>query len=113
MLFLYQVNNDGSLEDDLRTVIGDTGAAQLIYWSYPCGPGLEEHLPVLASVLSVTGRWSDDGIEHGNGEAYEDVNGQTIDDNDPTCDDLPADTLPDSAASCKTCALVTCSSTTT
>eukprot|EP00632_Arachnochrysis_sp_CCMP2950_P004655 CAMPEP_0185706328 /NCGR_PEP_ID=MMETSP1164-20130828/21703_1 /TAXON_ID=1104430 /ORGANISM="Chrysoreinhardia sp, Strain CCMP2950" /LENGTH=329 /DNA_ID=CAMNT_0028373731 /DNA_START=89 /DNA_END=1075 /DNA_ORIENTATION=- len=89
VLFMYQVNNNGTLRAALWNMIGNTGAIQLYYWTYPCRAG----------------QWSSDGLEHGNNNGtYVDVTGRTIDENDPTCDHIEGSlTLPDCPASCQTC----------
>jgi len=97
VLFLYQINNNGSaaFRDAFianNVVDLSSSGVNFIHWSFPCGPG----------------RWSPDGIEHGNDCV--DGNGLTIDENDQFCSTANGDDgrgeedrLPDCAASCETC----------
>lgn len=91
VLTFYQANNDGSesMKNKLRdNVISESGTINVVHWSYPCGQG----------------RWSADGIEHGNNAAYSDVRGNTIDENDPTCDASSRCSLRDTCCS-ESCAV--------
>ena len=93
VLFLYLSNNNGSAAYR-KTVIGrnavdlSRASVNFIHWSYPCSAG----------------RWSPDGIEHGNTKDYVDGNNITINKNDQFCDDdTNSPELPNCADRCKTC----------
>mmetsp|Transcript_38808 Transcript_38808/g.124401 ORF Transcript_38808/g.124401 Transcript_38808/m.124401 type:complete len:472 (+) Transcript_38808:107-1522(+) len=92
VLFLYQTNNDGS--EEFRDAVKQSelvdfsrATVNFVHWSYPCGAG----------------RWSSDGIAHGNTPAFWDVHNNSIDENDPFCDDDVRTNLPECSASCRTC----------
>ena len=88
VIFLYQTNNDGSekykesLLGELRQ--GDAGTVNFVHWSVPCSRGM----------------YSSDGIDHGDFQV--DVNGNTINDNDPYCTTFGSPP-PRCAAPCQTC----------
>lgn len=91
VMYFYLANNDGSNDfkiDTLQAVIGETGTIDLRHWTYPC----------------TAGKYSSDGLEHGDTAAYEDRNGQTIDFNDPNCEpDAPPSSPLSCSASCAPC----------
>lgn len=86
--YLYQFNNDGSPEFLNRTIgniVREQGSVDITHYTYPCDAG----------------KFSSDGLEHGN--AIVDVNGLSINENDPDCIPGCTNEACQCAESCEVC----------